>query len=139
MYKKILLPVDGSENAVLACRHAIALAKMSNMEIVLLNCYGELSARIGGAARQQIIATLEDEGKGFLAPCEQLCKESDVKCKSLIRGGSPDRAIIQVTQDEGCDIIVMGSRGRSNLAGMVLGSVTHQVLRHSTIPVLVVR
>jgi nucleotide-binding universal stress UspA family protein len=139
MYKKILLPVDGSENALLACRHAIDLAKSCAMEIVLLNCYGELSARIGGAARNEIISELEAEAKSILGPCESLCAESGLNYKTLICCGGPARIIVQVAQSEGCDIIVIGSRGLSEFAGMVLGSVTHRVLRHSTVPVLVVR
>jgi nucleotide-binding universal stress UspA family protein len=134
-----MLPVDGSENSTLACNHAIDLAKTKGMEIVLLNSYGQLSARIGGAARAQIISTLEEESRSILAPVERLCEENNLKYKSLIRGGTPSNAIIQAAQEEGCDIIVIGACGRSNLAGIVLGSVTQQVLRHATVPVLVVR
>lgn len=139
MYKKILLPIDGSENAALACRHAVALAAAGTMEIVLLNCYGELPATIGGAARDEIIAQAEAEGKSLLAPGEQMCEESGIKHKALVRCGGPGRTIVQVAQAEGCDIIVMGSRGLSDFSGMVMGSVSHRVLRHSTVPVLVVR
>jgi len=123
----------------LACRHAIALATAGNMEIVLVNCYGELPATIGGTARDEVIALSEAEGKAILAPCERLCEESGLKYKSLIRCGGPGRTIVQVAQAEGCDIIVMGSRGLSDFAAMVMGSVTHRVLRHSSVPVLVVR
>lgn len=139
MYKKILLPVDGSENAVLACRHAIDLARFGAMEIVLLNCYGELPATIGGTARDEIIALAEAEGTTILTPCEHLCAENGITCKTLVRCGGPGRTIVQVAQAEGCDLIVMGSRGLSDFSGMVMGSVSHRVLRHSTVPVLIVR
>ena len=139
MYKKILLPVDGSANSVQACNHAIDLAKSGNMDVVLLHCYGELTARIGGVVRDEIIALLEGDGKVILAPCERLCEENNVTYKSLIRSGGPGRTIVQAAQAEGCDLIVMGSRGLSDFAGMVMGSVTHRVLRHSSVPVLVVR
>jgi nucleotide-binding universal stress UspA family protein len=139
MYKKILLPVDGSDNATLACHHAIDLAKAGNMEVVLLNCYGELPATIGGAARDEVIALSEAEGRIILSPCERLCEENGVRYKSLIRCGGPGRTIVQAARAEGCDIIVMGSRGLSDFTGMVMGSVSHRVLRHSTVPVLIVR
>lgn len=138
-YKKILVPVDGSENAALACRHAVSLAADGNLEIVLLNCYPELPATIGGEARDEIIAASEMEGNRLLAPCREHCEESGVKYKALVRCGGPGRTIVQVAQIEGCDLIVMGSRGLSDFSGMVLGSVSHRVLRHATMPVLIVR
>lgn len=139
MYKKILLPIDGSENAALACRHAVDLALAGDMEIVLLNCYGELPATIGGTARDEIIALAEAEGKNILTRCALLCEENAVRHKIMVRCGGPGRTIVQVAQAEGCDIIVMGSRGLSDFSGMVMGSVSHRVLRHSTVPVLIVR
>lgn len=139
MYKKILLPIDGSEHAALACSHALALAKSGNMEIVLLNCYGELPATIGGTAREELIAMSEEAGKNVMSPCFRLCEDSGVKTSMLVRAGGPGRTIVQVAQQEGCDVIVMGSRGLSDFSGMVMGSVSHRVLRHSTVPVLIVR
>lgn len=138
-YKKLLVPLDGSENAALACQHAIGLAKSGNMSIVLLHCYGELPATIGGTARDEIIALSEAEGNAILASGVQLCADHGIPCKSLVRSGNPGRTIVTVAQAEGCDLIVMGSRGLSDFSGMVMGSVSHRVLRHSTMPVLIVR
>ncbi len=138
-YKKLLVPLDGSENATLALTHAVKLAKTGNMSIVLLHCYGELPATIGGAARDEIIDLSEAEGKAILAPGEQVCKDSGVPCKPVVHSGNPGRTIVTVAQAEGCDLIVMGSRGLSDFSGMVMGSVSHRVLRHATMPVLIVR
>lgn len=138
-YKKILLPLDGSDNANLAGRHAISLAKAGNMEIVLLYCYGEIPTTIGGAARDEIIHQSEDEGKNLLAAAFQACRDEGVACKQLVAAGAPGRTIVTVAQNEGCDLIVMGSRGLSDFTGMVMGSVSHRVLRHATMPVLIVR
>ena len=138
-YKKLLVPLDGSDNAILACNHAIGLAKAGNMSLVLLHCYGELPATIGGAARDEIIALSEAESKTILEPGEKLCADNGVSCKSLVRSGNPGRTIVTVAQSEGCDLIVMGSRGLSDFSGMVMGSVSHRVLRHATMPVLIVR
>lgn len=138
-YKKLLVPIDGSENAALACRHAVSLADSAKLEIVLLHCYGDLPATIGGDARDEIIALSEAEGKTMLAPCERMCEEAGVSCKALVRCGSPGRTIVQVAESEGCDLIVMGSRGLSDFSGMVMGSVSHRVLRHASMPVLIIR
>lgn len=138
-YKKLLVPLDGSDNATLACKHAIGLAKAGNMSIVLLHCYGELPATIGGAARDEIIALSEAEGNAILSPGVQLCKENGIPCKTVVSSGNPGRTIVTVAHTEGCDLIIMGSRGLSDFSGMVMGSVSHRVLRHSTMPVLIVR
>ena len=138
-YKKLLVPLDGSENAFMACRHAVDLAQSGNMSIVLLHCYGELPATIGGAARDEIIALSEAEGHAILASGVQLCRDNGISCTSVVHCGSPGRSIVHVAQSEGCDLIVMGSRGLSDFSGMVMGSVSHRVLRHATMPVLIVR
>ena len=138
MYKKILIPVDGSENATLACSHAIALAKSGNMEVVLLSCYEMQSARVG-AGGSAIAASLEGQCKGTLASCESLCAENGLKYKCLIKCGNPSKCIIEAAEEEDCDLIVIGSRGLGSIVGTVMGSVTSQVLRDSSIPVLVVR
>ena len=138
-YKKVLVPLDGSPHASLACRHAVALAQGSGMELVLLYCYGELPAAIGGDARDDIIRLSEEEGTAILEPCKRHCEENNVPCKTIIRSGGPGRTIVLTSQSEGCDLIVMGSRGLSDFSGMVMGSVSHRVLRHSTVPVLIVR
>ena len=138
-YKKLLLPLDGSDNATLACNHAIGLAKTGNLSIVLLHCYGELPATIVGPTRDEIIALSESEGKAILSPGIQLCKDNGIPCKPIVCCGSPGRSIVTVAQSEGCDLIVMGSCGLSDLSGMVIGSVSHRVLRHATMSVLIVR
>lgn len=138
-YKKILVPLDGSDNAALACRHAVALAADGRLELVLLHCYGDLPATIGGRARDEMIAASEEEGRILMAPCVRHCEENGVKCKALVRSGGPGRTIVMVAQAEGCDLIVMGSRGLSDFSGMVMGSVSHRVLRHATMPILIVR
>lgn len=138
-YKKVLVPLDGSTHASLACRHAAALAKDTSMELLLLYCYGDLPATIGGDARDDIIRLSEEEGRAILEPCKKHCEEIGVPCTTLIRSGSPGRTIVLTSQAEGCDLIVMGSRGLSDFSGMVMGSVSHRVLRHATIPVLMVR
>ena len=139
VYKKLLVPVDGSENSVMACEHAISLAKAGNMTITLLHCYGEMPPIIGGSARDEIIALSEAEGKAILAPRLSSCETNGVTCEAIVRSGNPGRTIVTVAQAEGCDLIVMGSRGLSDFSGMVMGSVSHRVLRHSSIPVLIVR
>lgn len=139
LYKKLLVPVDGSEHAMLACRHAVALADEDKTEIVLLHCYGDLPNAIGGKARKDLIAACEKDGMKMLAKAIKLCEEGGIPYIPAIQSGAPGREIVLAAQKHGCDLIIMGSRGLSDFSGMVMGSVSHRVLRHATIPVLIVR
>ena len=138
-FKKILVPVDGSQHASLSCRHAAGLASGGGAEILLVHCYGDLPSLIGGAAREEIIAESEAAGKAILAPCMQACEEAGVSYRTIVHHGQPSRTIVHIAKDEQCDLIVMGSRGLSDFSGMVLGSVSHRVLEYSHIPVLIVK
>jgi nucleotide-binding universal stress UspA family protein len=138
-YQKILVPVDGSSHAELACRHAVGLARDGGAEILLLHCYGELPMILGGESREEVIAASEKEAGTFLAPCIRYCEEQRMPCRSIIHNGSPGRMIVQVAKEEQCDLIVMGSRGLSEFSGLVMGSVSHRVLEYTDIPVLLVK
>ena len=137
-YKKILVPVDGSGHAERACTHAIGLAGAEG-EIVLLHCYGDLPNLIGGDARDEVVAASEAEGRRYLASCGELCAKANVKYRGIVHKGNPGRIIVQVANEEQCDLIVMGSRGLSDFSGMVMGSVSHRVLEYATLPVLIVK
>jgi nucleotide-binding universal stress UspA family protein len=65
-------------------------------------------------------------------------KQAGVSCDTIqVEGEQPYQAIIATAKDRGCDLILMGSHGRSGLSAVVLGSVTNKVLTHTKIPVLV--
>jgi nucleotide-binding universal stress UspA family protein len=67
------------------------------------------------------------------------CEAAGVRCHGeTIEGMQPWEAIIEYAQKKGCDLIVMGSHGRSGLASLFLGSETDDVLKHTKLPVLVV-
>jgi precorrin-8X/cobalt-precorrin-8 methylmutase len=138
-YKKILVPVDGSPHAELACRHAVGLADGGDAEILLLHCYGDLPMILGGDSREAVIAASEKEAARLLAPCLRHCEESRVRCRSVIHNGNPSRTIVRVAKEDCCDLIVMGSRGLSDFSGLVMGSVSHRVLEYADIPVLIVK
>lgn len=138
-YNKILIPIDGSEHADLAFRHALGLAANREIEIVLLNCFEELPATIGGEARSALIGEMEAQAHKLLEPYVKIAKDAGHSCKTLVRGGPAARTIVHTANDEKCDLIAMGSRGLSDFSGMLMGSVSHRVLSLAKQPVLIVR
>lgn len=140
--KRILAPTDFSPGAEAAVRWAMALGKAFGAEVALLNV---MDLRIPA------IADLPGEMATIAMPdlLEQVRRESIVETKKLaarfpgaktmLREGIPRVMILQVAEEIGADLIVMGTHGRPGLAHVFFGSVAEHVVRHSNVPVLTVR
>ena len=146
MYRHILIPTDGSELAQRAVRHGLGLAKALGAKVTAatveasFNVYAVPSSRdlqMSGAFAEyaehakahasKILSSVADAARAAGVACETAQLEHD----------HPHEAIIAAAKQRGCDLIVMGSHGRSGIAAVVLGSVTNKVLTHTSIPVLV--
>jgi len=140
-YNKILIPTDGSSNAELAIKKGINLAKLIDAEVVGLYVK-DLMYLAQFPADGKIIALnngLEEVGKKALGFVEEEAGRAGVKYTSRIEEGHPADMILTVAEEEGCDMIVMGTMGLSGLKRLLLGSVAENVVRHAHCPVMVVR
>jgi nucleotide-binding universal stress UspA family protein len=145
MFKKILVPTDGSEHSERAIRIAIEIAQQSKGSIVGLCVaqpypYSPLSegAVAGDAAEyeRQTVALAEKHTAKILSAA----KEMDVPCETVVtKSFKPSKEIIEVAKSSQCDAVVMASHGRKGLSKLILGSETQNVLAHADIPVLVCR
>jgi len=139
-YKKILLPVDGSTSSSLAKKRAAGLAQILKSEILLAYITGQIPAIIKGQAKEEAIKAQRTEAELVLAPFRQYLQKQEIKHSEVVAPGTnPGDEICKIAEYEGCDLIVMGSRGMGDLKGLLLGSVTHRVLSHCHLPVFVVR
>jgi nucleotide-binding universal stress UspA family protein len=138
-FKKILVPVDGSKHALLAKRRALAIAESMDAEIVLVHVLDRIPAIIGGSAREELRDEMKVEAQKVFDQYIPGLEAKNVTYKTRIESGRPFDAICTAAQEEGCDLICIGSRGLSEVEGMVLGSVSTAILSHCQIPVLVVR
>lgn len=153
MYRKILMTHDGSELSSEALPHVVELARLGQAEVLLLRVTdtpGQALTRLGGgwAAAGEVAAEAaveetqrhDTEAVGQLAEVREELRRQGVERVSLeVVEGAPGPAIIEVAQQQGCDLIVMATHGRSGLGRAVLGSVADHVARHSSIPLLLVR
>jgi nucleotide-binding universal stress UspA family protein len=137
--QKILLPVDGSAHSHSAARYAVDMARMVSAEIILLHCHRSFPSVLGEPYLQQVITDTHDRVAKMLAPFQQILSEGGVSFSDRIMEGPAGPKIVTVADVEDCDLIVMGSKGKGNLEGLLLGSVTHRVLNAAPCPVLVVR
>jgi nucleotide-binding universal stress UspA family protein len=139
MYDKILVAVDYSEVSDRAVVAARDLAVLSHGEVWVLHLRErEMGAKTGALA---IDETTEDANAGLAAAVEVL-NQAGVKAHGEVRNtifGYAAREIVGDANEIDADVIVMGSRGRGDLAGLLLGSTAHKVIHLSDRPVLVVR
>lgn len=138
--KLILLPVDGSPHSMRAAEAAIEIARHFNSEIILLNCRKALGTMILGEPMfQGNVEKHVEKSEEILAPFIALLKDSGVQFSERIIPGRARDIIPEVAKAEHCDLIVMGKRGTSDIARLVVGSVTNKVLQIAQCPVLVIR
>jgi nucleotide-binding universal stress UspA family protein len=147
MFKKILLPTDGSALSKKAIRKGVAFAKSIGAKVVGFHAkplanfvyHGESMAVVPGLLEAQQ-AGIDRAAQKFIAEIDKVARKEGVPCECLsVENNSPYEAIIGAAKNKGCDLIVMASHGRRGLAGLVLGSEANKVLTHSKIPVLVMR
>jgi nucleotide-binding universal stress UspA family protein len=139
MYKRILVPTDGSEFAKKAQQHALFLSKVSGAEIIAVSVTE--NNFINGLPLDdevyQLNQVLKERSEENLKEFDEL-NEDDLKITHVIREGSPARVILEVAQEEGVDLIVMGSSGKSGFDRFIMGSVADKVVNSAKCAVLVV-
>ena len=140
MYRHILIPTDGSEQAEHGVTHGLALAKSLRAKvsvIFVLEGFSEVTGRVLEAVAKYA-ELRKEQATSVLARAANAAKEAGVSCETIqVENAQPHQAIIAAAEDKGCDLIVMSSHGRSGLSALLIGSVTNKVLTQAKTPVLV--
>jgi len=145
MYKRILIPSDGSEASQRAVLAGIEFARDVGAEVVGLTATPEFRVLSADSEMledtpDQFAARSASRARRILGDIESAARDAGVACRSEHAvDDDPYAAIIDTAQRLGCDLVVMASHGRRGLKGFLLGSETQKVLVNSTIPVLVHR
>ena len=144
MFKRILVPTDGSEITLKAVETAIALAKSVGAQLYAISVkepfpYSAIS-EMQPTPPQEFFDAQERIANKRVQAVLELGKAAGVNCQAhTVEALHPWEAIIDHTTTMGCDLLVMASHGRRGVSALLLGSETQKVLTHSTVPVLVVR
>ena len=145
MFKKILVPLDGSELAEKALDYAVGLAKMTGAELVLIRI-PVLEQVLAAAATaldtyhlEMSFDKSEQDAKRYFSELMVDYDGGDVAVRPLIVPGSPAEVIGKTAVAEQVDLIVISSHGRTGWRRLVLGSVAEAVLREATVPVLLIK
>ncbi len=146
MFKHIILATDGSESSENAARLAIELARAHGAKLTavyVLDPYPFLAiGETNPLGFQTYMAAAQQHATQAHAKVAALCSEGGAPVAvqtRMIEDTAPAAGIVQVATDEGADLIVVGSHGRSGIARLMLGSVASKVVAESPIPVLVAR
>ncbi len=145
MYKRILVPLDGSELAQKVLPHAGAIAKESKAEMTLLSVVqlslGFMAAKLEAIpeAAAERKAALKAEAVTYLEKIQRDLKEQGIPARIVTLEGDVAAQIIAYAEQEDIDLIAMATHGRSGIDRFVMGSVAEKVVRHTTKPVLLIR
>lgn len=138
-YKKILIAVDGSAHSERSADHAINMAKLvpeAEVELIYVLDYSKSKSEVLHSAS---LEELENARINKLKNVEEKFKTANVSFQITMKHGEPGPTIVSYANDNGFDMVIVGSRGLNSLQEMVLGSVSHKVAKRVNCPVMIVK
>jgi nucleotide-binding universal stress UspA family protein len=139
MFTRILLATDGSPHSEEASKYARDLALRDGALVVVVHTFPAVPTYLSEPWREQLISRDILEGNRVANQAAETLRGAGVKVLVEVLEGPPADTILRVADVRQCDLIVMGSRGHGDLASLLLGSVSHRVLAHAHVPVMIVK
>ena len=139
MFKKILLATDGSPDAGQALVYARDLALRDGAQVIVVHAFEPVPTYLGDPVEGRVLGRHVAAGEVVADDAAAKLQEAGVDVIVEVLEGPPAEAILNVANVRQCDLIVMGSRGYGTLARLLLGSVSHRVLAHARVPVMIVK
>ena len=140
MFRNILVAIDGSPDSEEALGHAIDLADSEHAKLTLFSAVPTpppfVYSTPGGAALADLSESARKETEAIMEKALARVPES-VSVTSVVKTDPVKPALLEQIASGGHDLVVMGSRGRGAVSSALLGSVSHHVLHHSDVPVLI--
>lgn len=139
--RKILVPFDGSDSAIRAVRYAARLAQdIPAIQLELLHVFQRTTPGVDDLLQPHEYERLHaGDLVRILHPAIQLLDEARVTYRRHCRVGSPGSEIARYAYDEGCESVVMGTRGMGPVASFFIGSVATRVVNLVSVPVTLVK
>ena len=153
MYERILVPLDGSEPSKNALNQAVSIAEKYDSELILLAVVPRVMVPVFpdegfGAApvtAAKDMARYQEKMKEIYenvlveTKADVSSKHPKLKVETVLREGRPSATIVDMAENDGVDLIVMGSRGIGGITGWILGSTSRRVVDSCTRPILIVK
>jgi len=141
MYDRILVPTDGSDPAMAATEHALAIAERFGATVHALYVVDTdgIAHEAPELGLDVLRGALREEGEAATGTVEMRAEARGVDVTAAVVEGIAEDAIVDYADDHGIDLIVMGTHGRHGVDRYLVGSVTERVVRRTDVPTLVVR
>jgi nucleotide-binding universal stress UspA family protein len=145
MFARIVVGTDGSETAKQAVREATQLAKQTGASLDIVSAYDPVPQSRLREERLEAPSDIEhavhpqEDVNAILAEAEQDMSGTGVQARTFARQGEPADAILDVAEEQGADLIVVGNKGMTGAKRFLLGSVPNKVSHHAPCSVLIVR
>jgi nucleotide-binding universal stress UspA family protein len=142
MYKRALVPLDGSSVAETIIPFILDIAGPLDMEVVLLRVVEPIPPMVIEGSRHIDVEDVEarrTDAEEYLAPIAVELQNKGVRVERRVRRGNPAEEIVAAARESGADLIAMSTHGRGGLGRLVFGSVAQAVLRHVDMPMFLMR
>lgn len=142
--KYILVPTDFSETSDVAVKYGVALARVFNAKLYLLHVIhegvgGEMAVPALPLGLLDGMEGMQNDARDRLGQILTEQEQKELRSESVVRQGAPDVEIIRYAKEHDIDLIVIGTRGSSGVAHLLMGGVADKVVRKAPCPVLTVR
>lgn len=142
MYKRAVVPLDGSPVAEAIIPFILEIAGPLDLEVVLLRVLQPIPPEVIEGSRHVVVEDVQARGmdaEEYLAPIAAELRGKGVRVRTLVRRGEPAAEIVEAAREADADLIAMTTHGRSGLGRLLFGSVAEAVLRRAELPVFLMR
>ncbi|GAB2497177.1 Universal stress protein [Corynebacterium atrinae] len=141
-YNSIAVGTDGSDSSLLAVRAAASLARVYDATLVIIVAWHSASGSLLNSPHSDVSAIPivgEDVADEYLSDAKAVAEEEGAtKIDLRKRAGAPAAVLVQEVEDSGIDLLVVGNKGVNTLTGRVFGNIPTEVVRHSSVNVMIV-
>ncbi len=138
MFKRILFAHNATPAAERALLYVEHLARVEEAEVIVLHVYEKPSRYAATHGYEELLAALEAVAQEVVNDATTELQREGIEARGIITAGDPARQIIDIAHQEEVSLIVLGTRGPSNVKELLLGEVSAEVLRYAHCPVLLV-
>ena len=141
MFSKILVPVDGSDISYRAFDSALFLSERLGSKITAIHVIEKVPTVYIQSQKilDEILETHKNESQKILDECSSIATKKGIAINTTLLEGNPASTILEFSQMEKYEVIIIGSRGMGHFKELILGSVSSKILHHSSCPVLLIR
>lgn len=141
MFSKILVPVDGSDISYRALDSSLFLSERLGSKITAIHVIEKVPTVYIQSQKilDEILETHKNESQKILDECSSIASKKGITINTILLEGNPASTILEFSQMEKYEVIIIGSRGMGHFKELILGSVSSKILHHSLCPVLLIR